>query len=67
MGHCARRPVSHADLAVEEPAEFTAIAFEQALLMRGISVTGSANAAHRDPNGIGDFVAERSEPLRLAP
>ena len=56
-----------ADLAVEEPAEFTAIAFKQALLMRGISVTGSASAAHRDPNGIGDFVAERSEPLRLAP
>jgi serine-type D-Ala-D-Ala carboxypeptidase/endopeptidase (penicillin-binding protein 4) len=56
-----------ADLAVEEPAEFTATAFKQALLLRGISVTGSANAAHRDPNGTGDFIAERSEPLRLAP
>jgi serine-type D-Ala-D-Ala carboxypeptidase/endopeptidase (penicillin-binding protein 4) len=56
-----------ADLAIEEPAEFTAMAFKQALLLRGISVTGSANAAHRDPDGTGDFIAERSEPLRLAP
>ncbi|HEY6487797.1 MAG: D-alanyl-D-alanine carboxypeptidase/D-alanyl-D-alanine-endopeptidase [Terracidiphilus sp.] len=56
-----------ADLAVEEPAEFTAQAFKQALLLRGIQVTGSANAAHRDPNGTGDFIAERQQPLRLAP
>jgi D-alanyl-D-alanine carboxypeptidase/D-alanyl-D-alanine-endopeptidase (penicillin-binding protein 4) len=54
-----------AELAVEEPAEFTATAFKQALLMRGISVTGSATAAHRDPNGTGDFVAERAEPVHL--
>jgi serine-type D-Ala-D-Ala carboxypeptidase/endopeptidase (penicillin-binding protein 4) len=56
-----------ADLAVEEPAEFAAQAFKQALLLRGIQVTGSANAAHRDPNGTGDFIAEREQPLRLAP
>jgi D-alanyl-D-alanine carboxypeptidase/D-alanyl-D-alanine-endopeptidase (penicillin-binding protein 4) len=56
-----------ADLAVEEPAEFAAQAFKQALLMRGIAVTGAPNAAHRDPNGTGDFIAERGEPLRLAP
>lgn len=54
-----------AELAVEEPAEFTAAAFKQALLMRGISVTGSATAAHRDPNGTGDFIGERAEPIRL--
>jgi serine-type D-Ala-D-Ala carboxypeptidase/endopeptidase (penicillin-binding protein 4) len=54
-----------AELAVEEPAEFTAAAFKQALLMRGISVTGSAVAAHRDGTGTGDFVGERAEPLRL--
>ena len=52
-------------LAVEEPAEFTAVAFEQALLMRGIQVTGSATAAHRVSNGTGDFIGERSEPIRL--
>jgi len=55
-----------AELAVEEPAEFTAAAFKQALLMRGISVTGAAVAAHRDSTGAGDFVGERSETIRLA-
>jgi D-alanyl-D-alanine carboxypeptidase/D-alanyl-D-alanine-endopeptidase (penicillin-binding protein 4) len=54
-----------ADLAVEEPAEFTATAFKQALLMRGISVTGSATAAHRYGNGTGDFIGEREQPLHL--
>jgi D-alanyl-D-alanine carboxypeptidase/D-alanyl-D-alanine-endopeptidase (penicillin-binding protein 4) len=56
-----------ADLAVEDPAEFTAAAFKQALLSRGIGVSGSAVAAHRFSIGTGDFAAERSEPLRLAP
>jgi D-alanyl-D-alanine carboxypeptidase/D-alanyl-D-alanine-endopeptidase (penicillin-binding protein 4) len=56
-----------ADLAVEEPAEFTAVAFKQALLLRGIQVTGAANAAHRDTTSTSDFIAERAEPLRLAP
>lgn len=53
------------DLAVEEPAEFTALAFKQALLTRGIQVKGSATAAHRYSNGTGDFDAERAEPLQL--
>jgi D-alanyl-D-alanine carboxypeptidase/D-alanyl-D-alanine-endopeptidase (penicillin-binding protein 4) len=56
-----------ADLAVEDPAEFTAAAFKLALLSRGIGVSGSAVAAHRNSIGTGDFAAERSEPLRLAP
>ena len=53
------------ELAVEEPAEFTALAFKQALLSRGIQVTGSANSAHRYSNGTGDFDAERAEPIHL--
>ena len=56
-----------ADLAIEDPAEFTAAAFKQALLERGIGVSGSAVAAHRYSDDTGDFAAERSEPLRLAP
>jgi D-alanyl-D-alanine carboxypeptidase/D-alanyl-D-alanine-endopeptidase (penicillin-binding protein 4) len=56
----------HAGLAVEDPAEFTAAAFKQALLSRGIRITGSATSAHRYPVGIGDFAAERAEPLKLA-
>lgn len=57
----------HAELAVDEPAQFTASAFKQALLARGIQVTGSAEAAHRFPDGTGDFDAERSRPLHLEP
>jgi D-alanyl-D-alanine carboxypeptidase/D-alanyl-D-alanine-endopeptidase (penicillin-binding protein 4) len=54
-----------ADLAVDDPAEFTAAAFKQALLTRGISISGNATSAHRYSNGTGDFDAERAEPLRL--
>ncbi len=55
----------HANLAVEDPAEFTAAAFQLALLQRGITVTGSATAAHRLPVDTGDFAAERAMPLKL--
>lgn len=57
----------HAPLAVEDPAEFTAAAFKDALLRRGVKVNGDSTAAHRLSTGTGDFSAERSEPLRLAP
>jgi D-alanyl-D-alanine carboxypeptidase/D-alanyl-D-alanine-endopeptidase (penicillin-binding protein 4) len=57
----------HAPLAVEDPAEFTAAAFKDALLHRGIIVKGDPTAAHRLPEGTGDFIGERSEPLKLAP
>ena len=57
----------NADLAVEDPAEYTAAAFKQALMSRGITVNGSATAAHRLPSGTGDFDEERSMPLKLAP
>lgn len=55
----------HANLAVEDPAEFTAEAFAQALLHRGITVTGSTTFAHRLPTDAGDFAAERARPLQL--
>ena len=57
----------HAPLAVEDPAEFTAAAFKDALMHRGVTVNGNATSAHRYAEGAGDFVAERAEPLRLAP
>jgi len=52
-----------AELAVDEPAEFAATAFKRALLERGITVNGSAVAAHRLAVGSGDFAGERAEPL----
>jgi len=57
----------HAPLAIEDPAEFTAAAFKDALMRRGISVNGSATSAHRYSDGNGDFIGERAEPLKLAP
>ena len=57
----------HAPLAVEDPAEFMASAFKDALLRRGVKVNGDATAAHRLPTGSGDFSGDRAAPLRLAP
>lgn len=57
----------HAPLAVEDPAEFMAAAFKDALLRRGVKVNGDPTSAHRLSIGAGDFSAERSESLKLAP
>jgi serine-type D-Ala-D-Ala carboxypeptidase/endopeptidase (penicillin-binding protein 4) len=56
-----------ASLAVNDPAEFTALAFLSALEQRGIQVKGAATSAHRLPNGTGDFSAERDQTLHLFP
>jgi len=55
----------HAALAVEDPAEFTAAAFKEALRSRGVNVTGSAASQHRYSIGTGDFDSEREQPLKL--
>jgi D-alanyl-D-alanine carboxypeptidase/D-alanyl-D-alanine-endopeptidase (penicillin-binding protein 4) len=57
----------HVGLAVEDPAEFTAAAFVEALRTRGVKVVGAASSRHKYSNGTGDFAAERAEPLKLAP
>ena len=57
----------HAPLAIEDPAEFAAAAFKDALLRRGVKVNGDPTSAHRLPTGTGDFSADRSEALKLAP
>lgn len=53
----------HAGLAVEDPAEFTAAAFKDALGGRGITVTGTATSAHRESIDTGEFAAEREMPI----
>ena len=57
----------HASLAVEEPAEFTAEVFKDALRSRGVTVNGGVATGHKFPNDFGEFVAERAAPLKLAP
>lgn len=55
----------HTALAVEDPAEFAAAAFRQALLSRGIKVQGIAVPRHRLFTGADDFSSERAQPLKL--
>jgi D-alanyl-D-alanine carboxypeptidase/D-alanyl-D-alanine-endopeptidase (penicillin-binding protein 4) len=57
----------HTGLAVEDPAEFTATAFKQALLARGVAVNGSATSLHKSSSTTTEFADERSQPLRLSP
>jgi D-alanyl-D-alanine carboxypeptidase/D-alanyl-D-alanine-endopeptidase (penicillin-binding protein 4) len=56
----------HAALAVDDPAEFTAAAFTEALESRGVTVTGAPESRHRDLTGSGDFTGERAQPLPLS-
>jgi D-alanyl-D-alanine carboxypeptidase/D-alanyl-D-alanine-endopeptidase (penicillin-binding protein 4) len=53
----------HLALAIEDPAEFAALAFRQMLIARGIVVTGAAVADHTLPASTGDFIAEARTPL----
>jgi len=55
----------HADLAVEDPAEFTAMAFRDALRSRSITVWGGAISRHRLSDATGHFSEERAQPLQL--
>lgn len=50
-------------LAVDDPAEFTAMAFFHALKRRGVTITGSATAAHKMSLVTGPFEAERETPI----
>jgi D-alanyl-D-alanine carboxypeptidase/D-alanyl-D-alanine-endopeptidase (penicillin-binding protein 4) len=54
-------------MAVEDPAQFTADAFKQALELHGIKVTGDAESRHKVATGTGDFAGEREMPLNLTP
>ncbi len=55
----------HVDMAIEDPAQYMAAAFKQALRGRGILVSGSATSQHLISNGNGDFAGEREQPLQL--
>lgn len=55
----------HADLAINDPAAFTAMAFRDALLSHNITVWGAAVSRHRLSNTTGDFSEERAQPLTL--
>jgi D-alanyl-D-alanine carboxypeptidase/D-alanyl-D-alanine-endopeptidase (penicillin-binding protein 4) len=59
---------SHArglEIAIQDPAEFAAIAFQQMLEERGIEVTGKAVARHRLPDNTEIFRQSVRRPLKL--
>jgi D-alanyl-D-alanine carboxypeptidase/D-alanyl-D-alanine-endopeptidase (penicillin-binding protein 4) len=55
----------HAALAIDDPAEYTAIALRQMLLSHGITVKGGARAEHRLSIDTEGFRAEVEQPLVL--
>ena len=57
----------HSALAIDDPAEFTAAAFTQALLKRGIKINGQPTSAHRYPIETHEFADERAQPVSLIP
>jgi len=56
----------HVSLAVEDPAEFTAAVFKEALRSRGVTVAGGVASRHKYTNQTSDFATERAQPLKLA-
>jgi D-alanyl-D-alanine carboxypeptidase/D-alanyl-D-alanine-endopeptidase (penicillin-binding protein 4) len=56
----------HLSLAVEDPAEFTAVSFVEALRSRGVRIKGAAEPRHRVSDSIAEFSDERAQPLKLA-
>jgi D-alanyl-D-alanine carboxypeptidase/D-alanyl-D-alanine-endopeptidase (penicillin-binding protein 4) len=57
----------HSGLAVEDPAEYTAAAFKQALLARGVAVNGAPVSRHRFSVETSEFSDQRAQPVRLIP
>ena len=57
----------HAQIAVEDPAEYTALAFKEALRAHGVTVNGGATSAHRYSVDTGEFAVEREKPIKPAP
>jgi serine-type D-Ala-D-Ala carboxypeptidase/endopeptidase (penicillin-binding protein 4) len=57
----------HVALALEDPAEYAAVALRQMLLAKGIEVKGTARAQHRPSLDTQDFRAEVDQPVALHP
>jgi D-alanyl-D-alanine carboxypeptidase/D-alanyl-D-alanine-endopeptidase (penicillin-binding protein 4) len=57
----------HDNLAVDDPAAFTAAAFKEALRGHGVAVAGAATSAHRYSVETGEFAAQRAAPIKPAP
>ncbi|HEX4021481.1 MAG TPA: D-alanyl-D-alanine carboxypeptidase/D-alanyl-D-alanine-endopeptidase [Acidobacteriaceae bacterium] len=56
---------THLALAIQDPAQFAAIAFRQMLIARGVQVTGTAVARHRRSTDTTHYRATRQVPVNL--
>jgi serine-type D-Ala-D-Ala carboxypeptidase/endopeptidase (penicillin-binding protein 4) len=54
-------------IAIDDPAEYAAMAFKQMLEQRGLRVTGKARAEHRLSVDTANFVDEVEQPLTIPP
>ncbi len=61
----AGEPPKHLALAIQDPAEFAALAFRQMLEVRGIAVTGEAVAHHRESVDTAIYEQSVLRPLAL--
>src|SRR6202167_4195266 len=57
----------HADLAIEDPADYAARALRAMLLAREIQVSGEARAQHRVPTNTGEFLSDQQQPVVFHP
>ena len=55
------------ELAIEDPAEFAAVALKSVLERRGVVVTGVARSKHRLPKDTTGFLAQTREPIADLP
>lgn len=55
------------ELAVQDPAEFAAAAFKEALRARGIAVDGNSDVRHMDRSITGNFAGAREQPVKFQP
>lgn len=51
------------EVAIQDPAEYAAVALKSLLEARGIEVTGKARAQHRPPTDTQGFLEESSQPV----
>lgn len=51
------------EIAIDDPAEYAAVALKSLLEARGVEVTGKARAAHRPSTDTQGFLAESSQPV----
>jgi D-alanyl-D-alanine carboxypeptidase/D-alanyl-D-alanine-endopeptidase (penicillin-binding protein 4) len=60
-------PAAHEEIALEDPAEYAAMALKAALIRHGVVVHGDAHAQHRPAGDLEGFSKEVTAPLAMPP